>query len=108
MEVLIKAFKDRNIEVSTFDTLQEIKDEIIRLIPQDKAVGIGHSATLQAIDITAVLMSRGNVVYDKTNAATKEESKELKKKALLADWYITGSNAVSAEGHIVNIDHSGN
>ncbi|MPM81321.1 hypothetical protein SDC9_128373 [bioreactor metagenome] len=26
----------------------------------------------------------------------------------MADWYITGTNAVSKEGHIVNIDHSGN
>ena len=28
--------------------------------------------------------------------------------ALTSDWYITGTNAISLEGHIVNIDHSGN
>lgn len=27
---------------------------------------------------------------------------------MLADWYITESNAVSEDGYIVNIDHSGN
>lgn len=54
------------------------------------------------------LANRGNIVYDKTFAKTKEESILLKKKALLTDWYITGTNAISIEGHIVNIDHSGN
>lgn len=108
IEALIRSFKLRNIEVSTFNTLQEAKEEILRLIPEDKTVGIGHSATLEAMNISRELDNRGNTVFDKTKAATKEESKVLKKKALLADWYITGSNAVSAEGHIVNIDHSGN
>jgi len=41
-------------------------------------------------------------------AMNKEESKQIKKKALTADWYVTGTNAISLEGHIVNVDHSGN
>lgn len=108
IETLTRNFKHRNIEVSAFNTLQEAKAELLKLIPADKTVGIGHSATLQAMDIVAALESRGNVVFDKTKASSKAEVAELKKKALLTDWYITGSNAVSAEGHIVNIDHSGN
>lgn len=30
------------------------------------------------------------------------------KKALVTDWYITGSNAISIDGMIINVDHSGN
>jgi len=60
------------------------------------------------MQISQELKARGNTVYDKTLAKTKEESVMLKKKAMLTDWYITGSNAISVEGHIVNIDHSGN
>lgn len=107
-ETLVRSFRSRNIEVQTFNTLQEAKAEILKLIPADKTVGIGHSATLEKMQITEELVDRGNVVFDKTKAKTREESKDLKKKALLTDWYITSSNAVSAEGHIVNIDHSGN
>jgi hypothetical protein len=60
------------------------------------------------MEISQALSSRGNVVYDKTFAKTKDESKRLKKESLLAEWYITSSNALSTNGHIVNIDHSGN
>lgn len=105
---IINNFGSRNIEVEFFDSMLEVKDRLLNMIPKEAAVGVGHSATLEAMAITTALASRGNIVFDKTLANTKEESKVLKKRALLSDWYISGSNAVSTEGHIVNIDHSGN
>lgn len=105
---LINNFRLRNIEASYFDTTQDAANMILKLVPVECTVGIGHSATLQMMNITNLLIERGNIVFDKELAVSKEESKALKKKALLADWYISGSNAVSVDGRIVNIDHSGN
>lgn len=81
---------------------------MIELIPPDSSVGVGNSKTLKDMNISKLLKERGNIVFDKTLAENKAESEQVKKKSLLADWYITGTNAVSKEGHIVNIDHSGN
>jgi len=36
------------------------------------------------------------------------EAEIEKRNALITDWYITGSNAISVDGRIVNVDHSGN
>lgn len=105
---MIKNFKSRNIEVSFFQTLEEAKDRMIELIPPDSSVGVGNSKTLKDMNIAKLLKKRGNIVFDKTLAENKAESEQVKKKSLLADWYITGTNAVSKEGYIVNIDHSGN
>lgn len=105
---LKKNFKARNMEVEYFDTLEEVKSFILKTIPLNCTVGIGHSATLQKMDITNLLLERGNVVYDKELGKNREECLALKKKALLTDWYISGSNAVSLDGRIVNVDHSGN
>jgi len=105
---LIENFKNRNIEVTFFDTLQDVKETILDLIPSNCTVGIGNSRTLKDMNISQVLNNRGNIVYDKTLAESKEESITMKKKALLTEWYITGTNAISIDGHIVNIDHSGN
>lgn len=101
-------FKMRNIGVEYFQTLNEVKDYILNSIPLESTIGIGHSVTLQIMDITAALIERGNIVYDKELGRTKEECRELKRKALITDWYITGSNAVSIDGRIINVDHSGN
>lgn len=101
-------FRLRNIEVEYFETLEDVKSHILNIIPTESTIGIGHSATLQKMNITNSLLERGNVVYDKELAKNLEECKGLKKKALTTDWYITGSNAISIDGRIVNIDHSGN
>lgn len=108
IERLISNFKSRNIEVMCFDNLDDAKNEILNLISMEVSIGIGHSETIQKMDITKILKERGNIVFDKEMAKDKEECKSLKKKALLADWYVTGSNAISVDGRIVNVDHSGN
>lgn len=105
---LIGNFKARNIEALYFGSMEEARVYLLDVVPCNATVGIGHSATLGKMGLTDSLNKRGNTVYDKTLAKTKEEVRALKKKALLAEWYVTGSNAVSMEGHIVNIDHSGN
>jgi len=102
------SFKIRNIEVEYFKTLNEVKENILNIIDKECTVGIGHSVTLQKMNITDSLIERGNIVYDKELGKTKDEIKLLKKKSLITDWYITGSNAVTIDGRIINMDHSGN
>lgn len=106
--ILQANFQSRNIEVKYFETFEEIKSYILTTVPVACTVGIGHSVTLQKLHLTSALLQRGNIVYDKELANDKEEGKRIKKKALMTDWYITGSNAVSVDGRIVNVDHSGN
>lgn len=106
--VLIKNLSDRNIEGYWCQNFHEAKKEIMNMIPVSESVGIGNSVTLKNMNLSIELSERGNVVYDKTLAKSKDEIKELKRKALLTDWYVTGTNAISMEGHIVNMDHSGN
>ncbi|QAA33367.1 lactate utilization protein [Clostridium manihotivorum] len=51
---------------------------------------------------------KNHIVLDKELASTKEACNDIKRKALLTDFYISGSNAISEDGKIVNVDHSGN
>lgn len=108
ISTLINNCKDKNIDVVYLESLDKARERILELIPENCSAGIGNSKTLKKMNISRHLSNRGNIVYDKTLAKSKEESTELKKKALLTDWYITGTNAISVDGHIVNMDHSGN
>lgn len=108
IETLINNLYARNIEAYYFEDIQHVVDKILEVIPQNSTVGIGNSQTLKNLNISKLLSDRDTIVYDKTMAKTKEGVTDLKKKSLLADWYITGTNAISLEGHLVNIDHSGN
>jgi L-lactate utilization protein LutB len=108
LKKLAENFKLRNMEVEYFESFEAAKSYILNIVPIESTIGIGHSATLQKMNITNSLLKRGNVVYDKELAKNRDESKEFKRKALTTDWYITGSNAISVDGRIVNVDHSGN
>ncbi|GMQ59772.1 lactate utilization protein [Vallitalea sediminicola] len=107
-QVIIDNFKQRNIKAEFYNTVEETNQRILELIPSKCSVGIGHSTTLEQIDVINQLSNRGNEVIDKASAKNEEQIKELKKKSLTTEWYICGSNAISMDGQIVNIDHSGN
>lgn len=108
IQKLIDNLKLRNIDAFFLEKFDEINDKLLEMIPSDCTVGVGHSITIQNTGIIQKLIARGNTVFDKTLAINEEEGKQIKKKALTADWFVTGTNAISAEGHIVNVDHSGN
>ena len=108
IESLIYNLKARNIDACYFDDIQQCTNRLLELIPSHCSVGIGNSQTLIKMNISKLLFDRGNIVFEKTMGRDNEEVIKLKKKSLLADYYITSSNAVSVEGHLVNIDHSGN
>ena len=108
MEGLINNLKVRNIDAYYFDDIVKCTEKLLEMIPSGCSVGIGNSQTLIRMNISKLLLDRGTIVFDKTMTSDKSEVTELKKKALLADYYISSTNAVSIEGHLVNIDHSGN
>lgn len=106
--MLIANLARRRIEGLYFKSLSEAKQTILNMIPEGATIGVGNSQTLKAMDMSAAFTQRGHMIFDKSLASTKEESTKMKKNALLSDCYITGTNALSLDGRIVNIDHSGN
>jgi L-lactate utilization protein LutC len=83
-----------------------------RLIPAVAPASIswGGSMTFTDSGLYKALTSRGdlNIIdpYDKSvNAA---ETHERRRQAMLTDLYITGTNAVTERGHLVNLDMIGN
>jgi hypothetical protein len=105
---LERNFVRRNIDVLWFPTFDNVMEYLLERIPPHATVGIGHSQTLQRMGIAGVLRQRGNTVYDKELGTTPQEVTSLKRSSLLADCYLSSANAVSVDGRIVNIDHSGN
>jgi hypothetical protein len=108
LETLFKNLARRNIRGLFAADRVAASQVILGLIPVTATVGFGNSATVKALGLAEALAERGNTVLDKTSASAPAESRALKLAALLADWFITSANAVSLDGRLVNIDHSGN
>lgn len=88
---------------------QEATDRILGEIPNGASVGIGGSVTLRDLGIPGILKEKGYTVYDHWDEAlTQPEKREARNKQVLADVFLSGTNAVCLDGTLVNADGSGN
>lgn len=90
-------------------TKQEAVRQILDLIPVDGTVGIGGSWTVGELGLLDELAGRGNTMFNHGLPDLSAEIKmELRRKQLTCDVFLTGTNAVTMDGQLVNRDGIGN
>ncbi|MDR2480184.1 MAG: lactate utilization protein [Treponema sp.] len=105
---VVKALKNRFFDAWYFDDPAEAADMTVSLIPKDHTVSWGGSITVTGMGIQERLAREGYTLLDRDKAPTPEERMEVMRKALLCDTFLTGTNAISEDGQLVNIDGNGN
>jgi L-lactate utilization protein LutB len=110
---LKKVLEDNNFEVYIAATPSDAKDLVINLIMPSllpKTVSWGGSMTLNQAGICDALLQKSGITVLNPYAPnlSKEEMYEIRRQALLVDLYLTGSNAVTEDGQLVNLDGIGN
>lgn len=98
----------RGFETYYCKTKEEALQQALDLIPVEDLVSWGGSATIEEVGLLTVLRSGKYHVIDRDTAKNKDERQELMRKALLSDTFLMSSNAISADGQLVNIDGNGN
>ncbi|MDQ1280106.1 MAG: hypothetical protein QG670_1368 [Thermoproteota archaeon] len=111
-KVTIKALESNNFEAKLAENRDEALKLILDLVPRDAVVGIGDSATIRQISILEELLKKENSIINPfTNEYMIDKPQlrgDIQRKALMSDVFITGSNAITFDGKIVNIDMVGN
>ena len=83
-------------------------EKVLELISADDTVSWGGTLTVDELGIKDALRRRGQKLIDRDAAQTNEERVELMRQGLLADTFLTSSNAVTEDGQLFNIDGNGN
>ena len=102
MENLLKNLSFRGFVPHFFKTSQEAKNFLSSEITET-SVGMGGSVTFAQLGLFE-LLSKRNKVYSHANS----KDADVLKNAALAETYISGVNAISQDGEIVNFDGRGN
>jgi len=105
---LVEALKNRFFDARYFDNPADAVDTVVSLIPREHVVSWGGSMTLVGLGVQDRLAREGFTLLDRDKAANREEREEITRRALLCDTYLTGTNAISEDGQLVNIDGFGN
>ena len=113
LDEIKEQLEKNNFQVFIADTIEQatsiVLDDIIPKV-NPKSISWGGSMTFTATGLYGILKERDDMqvldAFDKN--ITPEEMLERRRKSLLVDLFITGTNAVTEEGQLVNLDMIGN
>ncbi len=78
------------------------------LIPDGSSVGWGDSVTLEQLGVYGNMRDKGYNLYDKHKLGlSKEEKRNIYLACFGVDTFLTGVNAITADGKLFNIDGNG-
>ena len=103
IETIIRNLAKRNMEGYYCEKADDARDLILSMVGEQDTVSWGGSVTLNQIGIKEKLKN----VIDATKAPA-EKAYEERRRTLTADVYLTGTNAITMKGELVNIDGTGN
>ncbi|MBQ6427070.1 MAG: lactate utilization protein [Clostridia bacterium] len=109
IEHILTSIKRRQMNAFFFNTAAEAGKWIIQTVPKGVSVGWGDSLTLEATGVKEHFRNGPYTVYDRDAAGNDTVRKEeILRGALTCDWYLVGSNALTENGELLNIDGRGN
>lgn len=106
--LLVKNLQARHFEAYYCPDRQAALEKALELIPDGVTVGWGGAMSAQQIGLMQALESRSVTLLDRDKAAGPAERVKIMKQCLTADVFLTGANAISLDGQLVNIDGNGN
>lgn len=104
-EILVKNLQKRHFDAYYCDTATDALSKALELIPEGDCVSWGGAMSAQQIDLLDAVRA-GN--YRTIDRDAYEDRNQAMREALLCDTFISGANALSLDGEMVNIDGQGN
>ncbi|MDR1731437.1 MAG: lactate utilization protein [Synergistaceae bacterium] len=105
---VMSALQHRGFEAFYAAGREEAVNKAVSLVPEGSCVSWGGSVTLQDLKLPDRFHNGNYNVLDRDRATSPEERMDIMRRALACDFFITGVNALSEDGQMVNIDAGGN
>lgn len=107
-QVVVKNLRSRHFDAYYCATKEDALRQALSLIPEGATVGWGGCASAEEIGLVDAVRKGNYRPIDRNTGATPEEKTAIMKQAMLAEVFLTGTNALSQDGELVNIDGTGN
>lgn len=116
IEKALSSLQARHINGIFAEDALEANRYILSLIPSGATVGIGDSTSMRQLGTLNVLRERGVRILnpfdpkseDRDMREYRQERERIRKETSLSDVFLTGTNALTQDGRLVNVDAVGN
>ena len=105
---IVDILNDKHYDAHYVETLEEAKKMVLDMIPEESSIAIGGSETLAAMDMVNTFRNGNYKFFDRYQKKPFPETVEIYRQSMLADFLVTGTNAITRNGELVNVDSSGN
>ncbi|WP_122892812.1 lactate utilization protein [Arcobacter peruensis] len=110
MKELLAVLKDCGYDAHFVENKEEALSLSKTFIKEGMSVGLGGSTTVDEIGLLDFLVKKDDITlfnqYQK--GITMDENIHRRRAGILTDIYVTGTNALTRDGKLVNADGSGN
>ena len=106
--LLIERLKRRHFGACYCDNKEQALKAALDLIGKDDLVGWGGALSARQIGLMDALEAGGYRTVNREKATSDAERAECLRRGLLTNVFLTGANAISMTGEMVNIDGTGN
>lgn len=107
-KTIIKGLEKRNMEGVFCETKEDALSKALSYIEEGSSVTWGGSMSIEEIGLMDAVKNGNYKVIDRSVAKNYEKQREIFSKAVLADYYLMSSNAITLDGELINIDGTGN
>ena len=105
---MVKNLTSHGFEAYYCEDKEAALAKALELIPKGATVGWGGAMSAQQIGLLNAMNEGEYNAIDRDKAPNMEEREKAMRACLQADYFITGANALSIDGQMVNIDGMGN
>jgi L-lactate utilization protein LutB len=109
LERVKRALEANGMDALVADTGQAACRKVLEMIGTGASVGLGGSRTVEEIGLLEALRKGDYVLHDQYRQGLgRDESMDTRRRGTHAEFFVSGSNAITDDGRIVNTDGMGN
>jgi len=109
LKTVADRLREHGFDVSVHETKEAAAAAVLAEIPIDATVSRCGSVTCDELELFERLAARGNRIIDPYDPTLDDAAKtRVRRAGLTADVLLTGTNSVTGDGKLVNIDGVGN
>lgn len=105
---LIDTLSKKNYTPIYADNLNEARNIILDLIPNGSSIALGGSVTINELNLIDIFKSDEYKLFDRYNQPDWPSTVECMRQGLLADYFVTSTNAITKNGELIQTDSGGN
>ena len=106
--ILVKNLQKRHFEAYYCPTKEDALAQVMELMPEGSTVGWGGAVSAAQVGVQEAVHAGNYNVIDRDQFSDPAEKLRCMRECFNADYFITGANAISLDGQMVNIDGNGN